>query len=85
MLHSCECVCVRERERVGRKMGQAASQEDAEQGGGQAGGGEEEEDDDGGIIPMRSDRFLVVSRGGEQWREAKAGTKSFGLASFIHS
>uniref|UniRef100_A0A453YHT2 Major facilitator superfamily (MFS) profile domain-containing protein n=1 Tax=Anopheles arabiensis TaxID=7173 RepID=A0A453YHT2_ANOAR len=41
-------------------MGQAASQEDAEQGGGQAGGGEEEEDDDGGIIPMRSDRFLVT-------------------------
>ncbi|XP_049284550.1 monocarboxylate transporter 13 isoform X2 [Anopheles funestus] len=38
-------------------MGQAASQEDAEQGG-QAGG--EEEDDDGGIIPMRSDRFLVT-------------------------
>uniref|UniRef100_A0A182IRS4 Uncharacterized protein n=1 Tax=Anopheles atroparvus TaxID=41427 RepID=A0A182IRS4_ANOAO len=40
-------------------MGQAASQEDAEQEG-QA-EGEEEDEEDGGIIPMRSDRFLVPS------------------------
>lgn len=40
-------------------MGQAASQEDAEQDGQPA---EAEDDDDGGIIPMRSDRFLVVSQ-----------------------
>ncbi|XP_050087742.1 uncharacterized protein LOC126572455 isoform X2 [Anopheles aquasalis] len=38
-------------------MGQAASQEDAEQDGQPA---EAEDDDDGGIIPMRSDRFLVT-------------------------
>ncbi|KFB53189.1 AGAP003206-PA-like protein [Anopheles sinensis] len=40
-------------------MGQAASQEDAEQEG-QAEGAEENDDEDGGIIPMRSDRFLVT-------------------------
>lgn len=52
-------------------MGQAASQEDAEQEG-QAEGAEEDDDEDGGIIPMRSDRFLVIN---PQLHALSRGTK----------